>query len=84
MLHNKKSEAKITELVNLILETPQKERKGISWKILNQWRLQALKARTEENAMRLALLNVLLKESPNNDPYLPQKVIDFLRPVIQL
>lgn len=75
---------KATELVKLIIETPEKDRKGISWDLLNEWRLQAMKAPTDENAIRMALFNVLLKESPDEDPYLPQEIIEFLKPVLVL
>lgn len=84
MTNKEAAEAKISELVQSILETPANERKGVSWQVLNEWRLNAMKSKTDENGIRLAMFNMLMKQSPDEDPYLPQKVIDFLKPTIIL
>lgn len=66
------------------METPPKERKTVEWEVLNEWRLQAMKAKTVDSAIKVVIFNMMLKEHGYSDPALPQKVIDFLKPTILL
>jgi len=84
MLDKEKAEAKAKELITIFVETPAKERKEVTWELLSYWRLQAMKNQTNENALRLALINMMQKNDPDNNPFVPQKIIDFLKPVIEI
>lgn len=71
----KKAKAKVTDLLSKPFDT------HVSWDELSEYRLEALKNETWENAARLAILNYLQKEIPNQQPYLPKEMVDFLKPI---
>lgn len=81
---SKEIENKAKAFVQTLLETPPNKRKLVQWKELSEWRLQALKSETNDNAIRIALFNLIQKNSPKEDPYLPQEIINFLKPTLIL
>lgn len=77
----KRATKKLKELLLKVADPKQGEH--IGWSRLTEFRLQALKEETWENAVRLALLNYLQKEIPDVSPYLPKEVIHFLKPTLR-
>jgi len=43
-----------------------------------------MKNQTNENTLRLALISIMQKNDAKNNPFVPQKIIDFLTPVIEI
>ena len=84
MFDKEKAEAKLRELFQLMLDTPPEKKKEVSWELLNEWRLQALKARRDDSAVKRILLNHMMKESKDLNPFLPQEIIDFIKPTLIL
>ena len=75
--------AKVKWIFDLIKNTPIDKRVEMKWSDLTQLRLDIMKGdETWENAVRLVLINFLQKNIPDEEPVLPQPVIDFMKPIL--
>ena len=70
---------KIAELITSLSTVTNRDKIEIDWEKLSELRLVLMKGKkTWENAVRIAFLNFMQKQCPDENPKLSKDVIDFL------